>query len=72
MENHPESSSHESEARASSEVLVPGLRATVENIRSAYPDLSEESLARILGLPTETNRPIRSVLTVHQEEDAPQ
>jgi len=64
MENHTESCSHESVARASSEVPVPGLRAAIENIRSAYPALSVEAIARILGLPCTISQPIQTVLTV--------
>jgi hypothetical protein len=33
------------------EVAVPGLFETLTDLRTMYPDLSDESLARVVGLP---------------------
>jgi len=67
MENHAENHNHEHRTGVSSEVLVPGLDAAAEDLRTAYPDMSEESIARILGLPTRKGVLSHSVVPDCQE-----
>lgn len=51
MMNNSEKLDHEPRLQASKRVSVPGIELTVKDIRAAYPEISEESIARILGLP---------------------
>ena len=51
-------------ACASMEFPVPGLQAAAEDLRAVYPELSDESLARILGLPSRIGPANHSVAPV--------
>lgn len=52
MKNNPENLDLERPMLPRAELGVPGIELAVKEIRIAFPDLSEESLARILGLPS--------------------
>ena len=52
--------------------LVPGLDAAAQELLAAYPDLSEASLARVLGLPTRETQPEVLPRTVPQGGEANQ
>jgi hypothetical protein len=52
MKNTPENLDLEQLKPPPAESGVPGIELAVKEIRIAFPDLSEESLARILGLPS--------------------
>jgi hypothetical protein len=49
------------------EFMVPGLDAVASALQNAFPDLSRDSLARILGLPAEAEPLTRSTLTAGQK-----
>lgn len=49
------------------DILVPGLYAVAKDLRTAFPNLSEESVARILGLPTGANEPDQPALRAYQK-----
>ena len=67
MENHTESLNQKRESSASLEFPVPGLDAVAEDLLASYPELSEESIARILGLPTRSSQEVHSVVPVCQK-----
>ncbi len=52
MRNRTEDADKEATAPAAWDICVPGLSVAFAELRAAYPHLSDESLARILGLPT--------------------
>jgi hypothetical protein len=56
MRNRAEGADKETLAPASTEICVPGLTAALAELREAYPYLSDECLARILGLPTKKDQ----------------
>jgi hypothetical protein len=68
MENHLENQRRECEERIASDCGVPGLIVAADLIRSAYPGLSEESIARILGLTTQSDHQTECVLTAQDEK----
>jgi len=68
MEKHLENQRRKREEWIASDFAVPGLIVAADLIRSAYPDLSEESIARILGLATKASHQTECVLTAHEEE----
>ena len=70
MGNHLENQRREREERIASDCGVPGLNVAADLIRSAYPGLSEEAIARILGLATSATDTTECVLTAHEEEGA--
>ena len=70
MEKHLENQRRKREERMGSDCGVPGLIVAADLIRSAYPGLSEESIARILGLATGASQKTECALTAHEEEGA--
>ena len=61
MKNASEDRDQEHPSDAPLEFFVPGLDEAAVDLRSAFPDLSEESLARVLGLPTRRRQSNHSV-----------
>ena len=69
MKNPSETQVPEYPTYASLGIPVPGLDAAAEDLQASYPDLSEESLARILGLPTRSSQGVHSVVPVCQKRE---
>ena len=57
-------------ARIYLEFPVPGLDAAAEVLHAAYPGLSEESLVRILGLPTRSGHAGYSIAPAYPRGEA--